>query len=48
MLTKIEKHPLKDCYMLYSPSFGFIPPYFGSEKECKKLQVVWESKLSKL
>lgn len=42
--TKIEKHPLRDCYMLYSDIITSIPPIFGSFDECERSQVYFEEK----
>lgn len=43
--TIIEKHPLRNCYMLYCPALGFIPPYFGTLKQCQKAQKIFEEKI---
>lgn len=42
--TKIERHPLRKAFMLYCP-ISFLPPFFGSYKECKDMRVKWEEKL---
>lgn len=39
--TKIESHPLKDCYMLFCP-ISWMPPFFGTLEQCKKKQPLWE------
>ena len=46
MLSIISKHPLNNNYMLYCPVTP-IPPYFGSLRECRKAQVVFEKRLRK-
>lgn len=38
MKAIIEKHPLRDTYMLWLQGSS-IPPYFGSEQECKKARI---------
>lgn len=35
MKAVIEKHPLRDCYMLWMQGTA-IPPFFGTMQECKK------------
>lgn len=41
----ICEHELKSgTFMLYCPAAS-IPPFFGSEKECKKAQIIFEEKL---
>ena len=42
--TVIEKHPLKECYMLYSPAVHWVPPFFGTLRECKKVRPMAESR----
>ncbi len=32
--TEMKKHPLRNCWMVFVPKLPFIPPYFGTEKEC--------------
>lgn len=44
--TRIEAHPLKDCYMLYSPAAPRLYPFFGSLEQCKKLRRTWEARLA--
>ena len=46
MLSIISKHPLNNNYMLYCPVTP-IPPYFGSLRECRKAQGVFEKRLRK-
>ena len=46
MLSIISKHPLGNNYMLYCPVTP-IPPYFGSLRECRKAQGVFEKRLRK-
>lgn len=36
--TKIEEHPLRECYMVRNITFPEIPPYFGTLEECFKAQ----------
>lgn len=44
IFSRIEKHPLKNCYMLYCKATD-LPPYFGSLNECKNAQRHFEEKL---
>ena len=37
--TKMKKHPLRDCWMVWTPKIPHIPPYFGSRAECEKARV---------
>ena len=46
MLSIISKNPLSNNYMLYCPVTP-IPPYFGSLRECRKAQGVFEKRLRK-
>ena len=46
MLSIISKHPLSNNYMLYCPVTP-IPPYFGSLREYRKAQGVFEKRLRK-
>ena len=46
MLSIISKHPLNNNDMLYCPVTP-IPPYFGSLRECRKAQGVFEKRLRK-
>lgn len=46
MLSIISKRPLSNDYMLYCPVTP-IPPYFGSLRECRKAQGVFEKRLRK-
>ena len=34
--VKIERHPLRDCYAVINITFPFIPPYFGTFRQCCK------------
>jgi len=42
--TEIKKHPLRNCWMLWMPDMPYIPPYFGSKKQCEKARVFAEKK----
>ena len=44
--TEIEKHPLRNCYMLFAKGIS-LPPYFGTKNECLKAQTYLEDKLHK-
>ena len=44
MLSIISKNKLMVNYMLYCPVTP-IPPYFGSLRECRKAQAVFEKRL---
>lgn len=46
--TKIEKHPLRDTFMLYSPYAPGLPPYFGSKEKCLMMKTKWEKNLSEM
>ena len=46
MLSSISKNKLMGNYMLYCPVTP-IPPYFGSLRECRKAQEVFEKRLQK-
>lgn len=46
--SQIEKHPLRDCYMLYSRMFPSIPPIFGTLDECERAQVHFEIKANEV
>ena len=48
MKSIIERHPLRDCYMLYSNLTPQIPPYFGTLRQCKKAQKFFEKKLEEM
>ena len=48
MRSIIERHPLRDCYMLYSKLTPRIPPYFGTLRQCKKAQIFFEKKLEEM
>ena len=41
--TKMQKHPLRDCYMVWIP-LSSIPPYFGTKKQCEKARQFAEKK----
>jgi len=41
--TKMQKHPLRDCYMVWIP-LSSIPPYFGTKKQCEKARKFAERK----
>lgn len=43
--TKIEKHPLKNNFMLYCP-ISYLPPFFGTREQCKEMQKRWEEKFN--
>lgn len=45
--TKLEKHPLRDCWMVVNVSLPFIPPYFGTKKECESARVFAERNAAK-
>lgn len=47
VFSKIERHPLQSGYMLYSPVCPQIPPFFGTLKKCKEVQVGFEQRLKK-
>ena len=44
--TVIEKHPLSDYYMLYSPAAPRLYPFFGTLEQCKKIRRTWEARLA--
>ena len=44
--TVVEKHPLRDCYMLYSPAAPSLYPFFGTLDQCKKAREIWEARLA--
>ena len=37
--TKLEKHPLRNCWMVFIPKLPFIPPYFGTKKQCETARI---------
>lgn len=41
---RVQPHPLRDAYMVCHP-FGYIPPYFGTKRECEKARNFLENKL---
>lgn len=43
-LSRIEKHPAKDGFMLYCRATA-IPPYFGTRRQCLEAQKHFEAKL---
>ena len=42
--AKIEKHPLKDCFMVFIPELPHIPPFFGTLQECQRAAAVADKK----
>lgn len=42
--TIMEKHPLRNCWMVWMPEIPHIPPYFGSKRECEKAREFAERK----
>lgn len=42
--TKIEKHPLKNSFVVYWTFFTCVPPYFGTKDQCIKAQKHMEAK----
>jgi hypothetical protein len=47
--TILKEHPLvKGRYMVANLTFPYIPPYFGTLKECQKAQISAEKNAQKL
>lgn len=44
----VEKHPLRDCYAVFIPQLPYIPPYFGTLKECQKAAAVADKKAASM
>lgn len=44
-LSAIKRHPMRDCYILYSPAFTSELPIFGSYDECSRAKEYLEEKL---
>ena len=42
--TKMQKHPLRDCYMVWIPLIPRVPPYFGTKKQCVRARECAERK----
>lgn len=42
--AKIEKHPLRDCFVVFIPELPHIPPFFGSLQECQRAAAVADKK----
>jgi hypothetical protein len=42
--AKIERHPLRDCYCVFIPALPFVPPFFGTLRECKKAAAAADKK----
>jgi hypothetical protein len=34
--TIMKKHPARNCWMVFVPKAPYIPPYFGTKRECEK------------
>lgn len=46
--TKLERHPLRDCWMVVNVSLPFIPPFFGTKRECEKARIAAEKHAAEL
>ena len=42
--AKIEKHPLRACFVVFIPELPHIPPFFGSLQECQRAAAVADKK----
>ena len=42
--TEMKRHPLRDCWMVFTPKLPFVPPFFGTKKECEKARKSAEQK----
>lgn len=42
--AKIERHPLRGCYCVFIPALPFVPPFFGTLRECKKAAAAADKK----
>lgn len=40
--NKIEKHPLRDAYMVINTTLPFIPPFIGTKRECEEAIIAAE------
>lgn len=40
----MQPHPLRNCWMVFMPEIPYVPPYFGSKKQCEKARVFAEKK----
>lgn len=43
----IDRHPLKDEYMVVNDTFEDIPPYFGTLKQCQKAAIAADKNAEK-
>ena len=46
--TKLERHPLRDCWMGVKVTFPYVPPYFGTKRECEKALIHAERNAEKM
>lgn len=46
--TKLERHPLRNCWMVVNVTFPWVPPYFGSKRECERARIHAERNAEKL
>lgn len=46
--AKIEKHPLRACFIVFIPELPQIPPFFGSLQECQRAAAVADKKAASI